>query len=180
MLSSRATYALHCVAFLARRYPDSPVTLQEITEGVSGDPENARLSDGYVAKALANLCRAGIIRGHVGRSGGYSLARRPCDVRVLDVVQALDGMQTDECCLRTAGRGCGNEEGCAVRKMIRRAEATFLSSLAGQSLAAMARNMVFGNGSNGANGKRRANGKKRTRKATHAARRSNHRKSGAP
>jgi hypothetical protein len=64
--------------------------------------------------------------------------------------------------------------------MIRRAEATFLSSLAGQSLAAMARNMVFGNGSNGANGKRRANGKKRTRKATHAARRSNHRKSGAP
>jgi len=179
MLSSRATYALHCVAFLARKYPDSPVTLQEITEGVSGDPAKSRLSDGYVAKALAHLCRAGIIRGHVGRSGGYSLARRPCDVRVLDVVQALDGMQSDQCCLRTAGRGCGNEDGCAVRKMIRRAEATFLSSLAGQSLAAMARNMVFGNGSNRSNGNNRSNGKKPSHRAGRAARRSN-RKSDAP
>lgn len=197
MLSSRASYALHCVAFLARRYPDSPVSLQDITEAVSGAGRRVRLSDGYIAKSLAHLCRAGIIRGHVGRSGGYSLVRRPCDVRVLDVVQALDGVRKDECCLRSGGRGCGNEEACAVRKMIRSAEATFLSSLAGESLATMARNMVFGNGAdrgngangaNGVKGKKGKNGAKRSRGAdgkvgtarsvrtTRAARRSDRRR----
>jgi Rrf2 family protein len=45
----------------------------------------------YLEQLFANLRRAGFITGRRGVGGGFTFARRPDQVTVLDVVEALDG-----------------------------------------------------------------------------------------
>jgi DNA-binding IscR family transcriptional regulator len=42
------------------------------------------------------LRRAGILTSHRGAKGGYTLARPPEEITVLEVVQALDGVVGEE------------------------------------------------------------------------------------
>ena len=45
----------------------------------------------YLEQLFAGLRRAGLLTGHRGVGGGFTFARRPDQLTVLDVVEALDG-----------------------------------------------------------------------------------------
>jgi Rrf2 family protein len=45
----------------------------------------------YLAKTLQALSRAGIVRSSQGMSGGYRLSREPTDIRLLEIVEAIEG-----------------------------------------------------------------------------------------
>jgi len=45
----------------------------------------------FLEQLFATLRRAGVLRSQRGVKGGYSFARDPNDVTVLDVVELLDG-----------------------------------------------------------------------------------------
>ena len=45
----------------------------------------------FLEQLFAGLRRAGLLAGHRGVGGGFTFARRPDQLTVLDVVQALDG-----------------------------------------------------------------------------------------
>lgn len=69
---------------LRSRGTDQPVPILEIAE--------ARGIALHVLEQLfASLRRAGILRSQRGVRGGYSFAREPTDVSVLDVVECIDG-----------------------------------------------------------------------------------------
>ena len=79
----------------------SPYALQALTElGRSGgtDPvpigELARRRDipvQFLEQLFAVLRRAGLLRSQRGVHGGYSFARPPAEITVLEVVELLDG-----------------------------------------------------------------------------------------
>jgi len=138
MFSKRARYALHGVGFLAYHHPRAPVPFSEILAYLEEYSSEAALSHGYLAKTFQELSRAGIVRTVTGRKGGYALARPPQEVRLLDLVVALDGGPTEGCCLLSVG-GCSNQSGCGVNEVICNAEralAEFLGSETAASLAA--------------------------------------------
>jgi len=67
--------------------------------------------DRYLTQILANLVAEGLLKAVAGPDGGYSLARSPESITLLDVVQAAEGQITlDECVL--SGGPCEWEEAC--------------------------------------------------------------------
>jgi len=74
--------------------------------------ESAHLPLPMVSKILKVLTREGFLVSQRGAKGGYSLARRPEDVTVVAVIDALEGpIALTEC-----GAGsCEREASCVVR-----------------------------------------------------------------
>ncbi|MBN9023815.1 MAG: Rrf2 family transcriptional regulator, partial [Rhizobiales bacterium] len=77
-------WALHACVNLAWAGPEQPLPVAALAE-LNGLPAP------YLNKQLQALARAGVLTSTPGARGGFSLARPPEDITVLDVVQAVDG-----------------------------------------------------------------------------------------
>ena len=140
MFTKRARYALHGMGFLAYQHPRAPVPFSEILAYLEDYSSEASLSPGYIAKVFQELSRAGLVHTVTGRKGGYALARPPEQVRLVEIVVALDGGPQEGCCLLSVG-GCSNQGCCGVNEVIRDAERAFLDFLASQTAASLGAKM---------------------------------------
>jgi Rrf2 family protein len=152
MISKRARYALHGVGYLAQRYQDSPISFAEILEYLKEYSKDLSFSQGYISKIFQELSRAGITTAVVGRKGGYALARPPKEVKIIDVVAAMDGHPMKECCLLSVGGGCDNQTTCGVSQVIHGAQKSFYDFLSAETADTLCRKMF---------GKRAATGGRR-------------------
>ena len=83
-ITTKSPYAVRALAELARSGGASPVPIGEL----------ARRRDipvQFLEQLFAALRRAGILKSQRGVKGGYSFARDPSTVTVLEVVELLDG-----------------------------------------------------------------------------------------
>jgi Rrf2 family protein len=80
MLSKTAEYALRAAVWLAQE-PGEPASADHLAE-VTKVPRR------YLHKVLQDLTRAKLVRSQPGPGGGYSLAKPPEKVTILDVVSA--------------------------------------------------------------------------------------------
>src|ERR1700677_2907550 len=83
-ITSKSPYAVLALAELGRSAGSGPVPIGEL----------ARKRDVPVQlleQLLAALRRAGVISSQRGVKGGYRFAREPSTVRVLEIVELLDG-----------------------------------------------------------------------------------------
>jgi Rrf2 family protein len=83
-LSQGTVYALHALTYLARHEGDCPVASHLIARA-QGIPEL------YLLKILKSLAQAGLLHSLRGPNGGYRLARKPKDISLLEVMEALEG-----------------------------------------------------------------------------------------
>ncbi len=97
--------------------------------------ERAHVPPTYLAKILATLGRAGILRGSRGMKGGYRLTRDPASIRLLEVVEILDGPQTTPTCFLNPLRPCSERQGCKVYAEWRRVREAFVGFLSGTTIA---------------------------------------------
>jgi Rrf2 family transcriptional regulator, cysteine metabolism repressor len=84
VITTKSPYAVRALAELARRGQTAPVPIGEI----------ARARDipvQFLEGLFANLRRAGILQSQRGVKGGYSFARPPAEITVLEVVELLEG-----------------------------------------------------------------------------------------
>ena len=83
-ITTKSPYAVRALAELARAGGAGPVPIGEL----------ARRRDipvQFLEQLFAALRRAGILRSQRGVKGGYSFARDPSDITVLEIVELLDG-----------------------------------------------------------------------------------------
>ncbi len=83
-ITTKSPYALKALTELARSGDAGPVPIGEL----------ARRRDvpvQFLEQLFATLRRAGVLRSQRGVKGGYSFARPPATVSVLEVVELLDG-----------------------------------------------------------------------------------------
>ena len=71
------------------RSGDTPVPIGQVAE-------RRNMPVQFLEQLFSTLRRAGILTSHRGAKGGYTLARKPEDITVLEVVQALDGVVGQE------------------------------------------------------------------------------------
>ncbi|MEN9224802.1 MAG: Rrf2 family transcriptional regulator [Thermostichus sp. HHBFW_bins_43] len=84
-LSCKSEYALLALLELAQHYDDGQVLqIKEIAAHQS-------IPDRYLEQLLATLRRQGLVRSQRGAKGGYSLAKAPWMISLLDVIQAIEG-----------------------------------------------------------------------------------------
>ncbi|HYP47982.1 MAG TPA: Rrf2 family transcriptional regulator [Thermoleophilaceae bacterium] len=84
VITTKSPYAVRALAELARRGDTSPVPIGEI----------ARARDipvQFLEGLFATLRRAGILQSQRGVKGGYTFARAPAELTVLEVVELLEG-----------------------------------------------------------------------------------------
>lgn len=86
--STQEEYGLRCLLQIARAGEGGALTIPEISHAEG-------LSDANVAKLLRILRLGGFVEAARGRVGGYSLARRPKDITVADVLAVLGGRLVD-------------------------------------------------------------------------------------
>ncbi len=90
MITQTAEYALRAVVFLAKD-PAGPHITRSIAEAT-------QIPMGYLAKVMQTLVRANLVQSRRGLGGGFTLGRRPEDMTILDVVNAVDPVQRIHSC----------------------------------------------------------------------------------
>jgi Rrf2 family cysteine metabolism transcriptional repressor len=84
LFSAKAEYACVAMLELAARYDDPrPVRLAEVAE-------KHGISDRFLVQILLDLKRAGLVESTRGASGGYTLARRPEEISLFDILRVID------------------------------------------------------------------------------------------
>ena len=84
VITSKSPYAVRALTELARRGDAGPVPI--------GDLARARdIPVQFLEGLFATLRRAGILQSQRGVKGGYSFARSPSEVTVLEIVELLEG-----------------------------------------------------------------------------------------
>ena len=83
-ITSKSPYAVRALAELARSGGAGPVPIGEIAR-------RREIPVQFLEGLFATLRRAGILQSQRGVKGGYSFARAPEELTVLEVVEALEG-----------------------------------------------------------------------------------------
>lgn len=91
--STTCMYAINAVCRLAVIAPPAGFArVQAICAG--GD-----LPTLFVSKILRDLVRAGVLKSVKGRHGGFALAKAPEQIRLLDIVEIVDGLESYQQCV---------------------------------------------------------------------------------
>lgn len=97
-ISRKADYGMRAVIYIARqpREQRNPIDTVAESECIPRD---------FLAKILKDLTRAEILRSYQGVHGGYTLAKSPSQISLLDILEAMDGPVGLDLCVR-------EEDGC--------------------------------------------------------------------
>src|SRR5260221_2411595 len=96
-LSKKADYALMAMKHLALREDRGSSSAREIAALYDIPVE-------LMAKVLQRLVRRGLLASQQGTRGGDQLARRPAQISVADVIQAIEGPVTVTACSTDEGQ----------------------------------------------------------------------------
>jgi Rrf2 family transcriptional regulator, cysteine metabolism repressor len=83
-ITTKSPYAIKALTELGRVGGDAPVPIGELAK-------RRDIPVQFLEQLFAVLRRAGVLRSQRGVKGGYTFARNPSEVTVLEVVELLDG-----------------------------------------------------------------------------------------
>ncbi len=129
-IGRKVDYAVRALSYLAAR-PHLWVV---------GSKEIARRQDipaHYMSKIMKELAAAGLVRSHVGRKGGFSLARHPEAINLKQVYEAVEKPLTLMACLERDHR-CAYDAVCTQISVWERAQMLLADYLAGISIGSIA------------------------------------------
>ena len=82
-LSTKGRYALIAMAYIARKDFRSKISVAEISN-------NLGISQTYLEQLFMKLRKANLVRSVRGASGGFSLNLHPKNIRINDIMEAVD------------------------------------------------------------------------------------------
>lgn len=98
--------------------------------------ERTHLETPTVSKLLKALAQAGLVEAFRGANGGYRLAKPAAQIRLIAIVEAIEGpLGMTECSLHDGD--CGIQDHCGVRANWRRINDVVVDALASVTLAQM-------------------------------------------
>lgn len=112
MLSKKCKYAIHALVYLAERYQQGPVHIQEIAE-------QQKIPKKFLEAILLELRKAQILHSKKGKGGGYYLYKKPDDVNLIEIIRLMDGAIAMLPCVSLnyyePCEECVNEHLCGIR-----------------------------------------------------------------
>lgn len=106
-LSQKTDYGLILLSFFAKASEDKSNKYLS----VSSVAKKHQISFKFLSQIAGELKRAGILKSREGVSGGYSLAKKPKEIKILDVLKTLDGeLVVGECFEEDHECHCGGKD----------------------------------------------------------------------
>lgn len=109
-LSTKGRYAMVALSDIALQPVEKLVTLSEISE-------RQDISLAYLEQLFVKLRRAGLVESVRGPGGGYRLARTPSEIRVSEILGAVDETVS---ALHTGAGASGAQSGSRAQSMSNR------------------------------------------------------------
>lgn len=137
MLSKKTKYGLKALTYIARKDDDDPVRVSEIAENENIPPK-------FLESILLTLRKSGILGSKKGKHGGYYLRQEPTEVKMTDVMRALEGPIAMVPCVSLnyyeKCDDCPDEEKCSVNKLMIQVRDNTLQVFRNTTLADLSRN----------------------------------------
>jgi Rrf2 family transcriptional regulator, iron-sulfur cluster assembly transcription factor len=127
IFSKKCELALQAVLFLSAKDRNKPYNAGQISAKLKVPKE-------FVSKVLQTLTNNGIVGSRKGKSGGFYLEKDPSEIRLIDIVIAIDGLEIFHKCV-LGFRGCSYEKPCPVHSKWGRLRDQTYKMLSEQSLA---------------------------------------------
>ncbi len=83
-ISTRARYGTRAMLDLAQHYGEGPVLVKDIAR-------RQQISRQYLEQLLISLKVAGMVWSNRGTRGGFILAKAPSQIKLIDIVQCMEG-----------------------------------------------------------------------------------------
>ena len=83
LISTKGVYGLTAMYELSKHQKDTPMQIKEISA-------NANIPQNYLEQLLSKLRRAGLVTSIRGARGGYTVAKTPEEIKVVDILIALE------------------------------------------------------------------------------------------
>jgi Rrf2 family protein len=132
MLYSRsAEYAIRAFVHLAQ-VPDGRYAMVKQIAAEEEIPAH------FLAKILQQLARKGMLRSSKGPTGGFSLRVPPGEVRLLDIVEALDGLSEYEKCASGLAE-CNDDMPCPLHDSWKALRSRIMDYLGRNTIADLAK-----------------------------------------
>lgn len=129
-------YGLRALGVLTEEYGNGPISAKQISE-------REDVSASFLEQLLANLRKSGIIEGIRGPGGGFKLSREPEEIRISEVIEALEGPVCVSKCLDPRGGAkaapCARFEDCIAVPLLRRLESDLSAVFESYTLADLKR-----------------------------------------
>jgi Rrf2 family transcriptional regulator, cysteine metabolism repressor len=110
-VSAKGEYGVRAMVILALEFRSGPVPLREIAE-------REGISYQFLEQIFLPLRRFGLIVSVRGAKGGYILARPPDEIKVGDILRALEGPIAPVDCVAEGNAGaCGRSAACLTRSI---------------------------------------------------------------
>jgi Rrf2 family transcriptional regulator, iron-sulfur cluster assembly transcription factor len=133
MLSVTSQYALRALAELAKTSENASMVGKDVAE-------KAEIPPNYLAKILLTLKNAGVLGTARGSRGGYWLIRSPETIKLIEVVQLFDHVQSPQSCVLGERKDCSEEEPCTAHQRWRAIRNAYLDFLQETTIAHLASN----------------------------------------
>lgn len=132
--STRGEYGVRLMVELARHYGTGPVSLSEMADHES-------LPRPYLEQLVVSLREGGLVISTRGARGGYELARQPRDIRMSEVITALEGPIAPMICASDDAHdaeACQRAGFCNVERLWQRVRAAIVQALDSMTLDELA------------------------------------------
>ena len=106
-LSTKGRYGTRALLDLAVHREEEPVSLKDIAR-------RQQISLPYLEHLVAPLIAAGIVRSTKGPKGGISLAKKPEEIKISDIIQLYEGSSAPVECVDDPGL-CSRSGFCVTR-----------------------------------------------------------------
>ena len=104
--SKKCEYALQAILLMAASEHDCIYPAEEISKKLNIPKE-------FISKILQSLTESGMIESKKGKAGGFKLAKHPSKIKLIDIVEAVDGLESFSSCV-LGFPNCSDKNQCPV------------------------------------------------------------------
>lgn len=116
IFSTKSTYGLRAIINLAKGNKAGSVSLAKVAK-----EENISLK--YLERLFASLKKAGLVKATKGAAGGYILAKKAGQVKIYDIINALEGkLGSFHCTVDKEKVYCSSQCDCEVNYVLAKVE----------------------------------------------------------
>jgi len=132
--STRGEYGVRLMVELARHYGSGPVSLSEMAD-------HEALPRPYLEQLVVSLREADLVTSTRGARGGYELSRSPDQIRMIEVISALEGPIAPMVCASDDphhAETCQRAAFCNVERLWQRVRDAIVAALGSMTLGELA------------------------------------------
>ena len=104
--SKKCEYALQAILLMAASEHDCIYPAEEISKKLNIPKE-------FISKISQSLTESGMIESKKGKAGGFKLAKHPSKIKLIDIVEAVDGLESFSSCV-LGFPNCSDKNPCPV------------------------------------------------------------------